>query len=1091
MRNSALAFWLVLLSAATVSFAQTTDANLIGTIVDATGALVPGATVQATSEATGVQSGTTADSNGQYRFNNMMIGRYDVSASAPNFASAVVKGVQLQLNRTVTTNITLSVATVSTAVDVTEAGASVDTTTAQIQSTFEDRQIRDLPIIESANGLYGALNLSLLSAGVASNGGVGQGTGPSVGGQRPTENNFTVEGVDNNNKGITGPLVYVPTESTAEFTLLENQYGAEFGHSTGGQFNTLVKSGTNEIHGALYEYFQNRNLNALDQQFARQGFTSPTRYDQNRLGGNVGGPLIRDKLFWFGSLEYAPLGEAYTPGAPVYAPTAAGYALLNGMSGISKTNLSFLQQFVPAAPVANGQPTVVNGVSIPTGILPIAGAFYNNFWTVVGSVNYNPSQKDQIRGRFIYNRSNAQDNNAALPEFWTILPQRWYIATISDYHTFAPSITNELRLGYNRFTQYYTVGNQTFPGLDVIPNIQFDNDLGLQIGPDPNAPQFTVQNTYQLVENLNWTRGKHTFRFGFDGRNYIAPQFFIQRVRGDYNYTTLGVFLNDQIPDDLAERNLGNTPYYGNQWATYLYATDQWRLRSNLTLDLGVRWERTTVAETMLLQNLNSLASVPGLISFNSPTTANKNFAPRIGIAYSPGSSGNTSIRAGFGMGYDVIYDNVGLTAYPPQLSPTIDACISPGNCPGYSAPFLANGGIRPTDLQVGSQLTPEEARAATSSYIPDQVVPYSIQWNVGVQHVFHGNYTAEVRYLGTRGVHLLMQDQINKTNTPVTAARGLPTFLSAPSQAQLDSLSLTLPQLQAISPIDPRFAANGFTSNITAFMPVGNSLYHGLAAQLNRRFSNGLQFVGAYTFSHNIDDSTASHFSTYLTPRRPMDFGNLQIDRGNSALDRRHRFTGSWLWEVPWYSHSQNWAMKNLVGNWRFVGVYTYETGEFMTAQSGLDSNLNGDTAGDRTIINPDGAANVGSDVTALRNSSGAIVGYLANNPNARYIRAGLGAFPNGGRNTLEAPSINNFDFSLGKRFNFSESKAFEIRCDATNVFNHAQFTPGYVNSVRLNQSYTLDRSYLEPQNNNFQAWSSIFSSNSRTLQLAAHIFF
>ena len=243
-----------------------------------------------------------------------------------------------------------------------------------------------------------------------------------------------------------------------------------------------------------------------------------------------------------------------------------------------------------------------------------------------------------------------------------------------------------MRLAFNRFSQYYTVPNASYPGLDVFPNITFDNDLGLNIGPDPNAPQYSVQNTYQLVDNISWTKGKHTLKFGFDGRNVISPQHFIQRERGDYYYTTLEGFLKDQIPDDFAERNLGQTGYYGNQWATYLYANDNWRLRNNLTLNLGLRYERTTVPTGQQLQSLNSLSDVPGLITFHAPKTANKNFAPRIGIAYSPGKSGHTSIRAGFGMSYDVIFDNVGSTAYPPQLSATYD--VNPDGTVGAQQVF-------------------------------------------------------------------------------------------------------------------------------------------------------------------------------------------------------------------------------------------------------------------------------------------------------------------------------------------------------------------------------------------------------------------
>ena len=1090
MRNIALGVILSLSVIAMPGFGQTTDANLVGTVVDATGAAVPNATVTLTNENTNLKYTTKTDASGEYRFNNMLAGPYDVTASAMGFASNTVKGIDLQLSKTATANISLQVGAVSATVNVSEAGAVIDTTTAQLQQTFESREITDLPIIENANGFYGALNLAFLSAGVATNGGVGEGIGPSVGGQRPTENNYEIEGVDNNNKTITGPLVYVPTEATAEFTLLQNQYSAEFGHSTGGQFNTIVKGGTNEVHGAVYEYFQNRNLNSVDQSLARQGFTSNPRFDQNKLGGDIGGPIIKNKLFYFGDFEYAPMGQAYTPPVPVLAPTAAGYSTLNSLPGLSQTNLKILEQYVPAAPTASGN-TVVNGSNIPIGILPISGAFYNNFYSVVGSVDYSPWEKDQIRGRIIYNKEDALDNLANLPEFWTTLPQRFYIATASDIHTFTPSLTNEFRVGFNRFSQFYTVGSQKFPGLDMFPNITFDNDLGLQLGPDPNAPQFTIQNNYELTDNVNWTKGNHTFRFGFTGMRYIAPQKFIQRQRGDYDYLNLEEYLTDQIPSDLQERGLGTTPYYGNSWATYLYGTDSWRIRHNLTLDLGLRWERTTVSQSEALQSINSIASVPGLIDFHAPTTANRNFAPRIGIAYSPGNSGNTSIRAGFGMGYDVIYDNVGILAFPPQLNPLVDACSSPGVCPGYSAPFLAHGGILPTAVATGGTLTPAEARAATSSFIPDQKLPYSIQWNVGVQHVFHNDYTLEARYLGTRGVHLIVQDQINKTNPAVTASQSLPTYLTAPSQAQLDALPLTLTALRAQNPRDPRFAAAGFNANITAMMPIGNSSYNSLALQLTRRFAHGLQFVGAYTWSHNIDDSTAAFFTTVLTPRRPMDFGNLRQDRATSALDRRQRLTMSWLWETPWFSHSQHWMAKNVIGNWRLVGTYTAESGEPVTPQSGIDSNLNGDSWPDRTVINPAGNANLGSGVTALTNSAGQTVAYLAKNPNARYIQAGLGVFPNAGRNTAFTPGINDFDLSLAKRFNFTEKKAFEIRMDATNAFNHPQFYPGLINNVKNTQYNSGDRTYLEPQNPAFQGWSGVFPSNARSVQLAAHLFF
>jgi hypothetical protein len=1084
-----------LIGLAPCAFGQTIDGNVVGFVSDRTGAVVPDADVMAINVATGVKVQTKTDSNGQYRFNNLPVGTWNLTVKKPGFAESQIQNLAVDLNKTTTANAVVELATVTTQVEVVEATPTMDTTTVQVQNTFESDQIVNLPIIENSSSFFGAYNLSLLGAGVASNGGVGQGQGPSIGGQRPMNNNYMIEGVDNNNKAVTGPLVYLPTEATAEFSLLQNQFTAEFGHSSGGQFNTVVKSGSNQIHGSVYEYFQNRNLNAEDQKFKRQGFTYNPRFDQNKMGASVGGPIKKDKLFYFGNFEYAPLGQAYT-GTSALSPTAAGYALLDGMtssSGFSQTNYNFMKQNMPASTLPLGPCTTagncstVNGVDIPLGTLPVAGAFFTNLWTSVASTDYNISDKDQFRGRFIYNKQTGLDNNGQLPAFWTPLPQRFYLLTFAEYHTFNPNLTNEFRVGWNRFTQYYTVGSQKFPGLDVLPQIDLD-DLGVAIGPDGSAPQYVVQNTYQLVENISWTKGKHTFKFGFDGRRSISPQHFIQRERGEYEYSNLQLYLNDQVPDALAQRNLGGGKivYYGNQWATYLYGQDSYRMRHNLTVDLGLRWERTSVPLSMgVFQVMNHIADVPGVLVFNAPRADNKNFAPKVGIAYSPGNDGNTTVRAGFGLAYDVIFDNVGSTAYPPQISATVDA----GNFPSiFKAPFLANGAIFPGSVATGN-LTAAQARNATSSYLPDQELPYSINWNASVEHVFHHDYTVELRYVGTRGVHLLVQNQLDRV-ARVSPTRFLPTYLQAPSQATLDALPLTLGDLTSTSS-NPILGPLGFNSKITWWPPTGDSTYHGMALQVTRRFTHGFQMVGSYTWSHAIDDSTATHFSTVLTPRREQDFGNVGLDKSSSALDRRHRFTMSWLYDTPWFNHSDKWLVKNGIGNWTFVGTYTAESPEYVTVQSGVDSNLNGDTAGDRTIFNPSGVPNTGSGVTALTNTGGATVAYLAKTPNAQYIVAGPGALATDSRNSLKTRGINNFDLSLGKKFIIREGMTVEFRADLNNAFNHPQYTPGLISSIYYTTYNTGVRDYLIPGNARFAKWDQIFDSHSRITQLALRFVF
>ncbi len=1070
--------------------AQAISGDLVGTVVDASGAAIPNATVTATNTATQTKSTTTANASGEYRISNLEPGNYNIAAAAPGFATSEVKDVAVQLNQTATANLTMKVGTVSTSIEVTEASVAIDTTTAQIQNTFNTKQAADLPNTSIGQGV---INLSLLSAGVASAGGIGVGTGPSVGGQRPRNNNFMIDGVDNNSKSVTGPVVYVPNESVAEFTLLQNQFQAEFGHSSGGQFDTVVKSGTNQYHGTIYEYLENRIMNAEDQTYKNQGLTKNPRFDRNHLGANFGGPLKHNKLFFFTSFEYNPLGNSPTPGAPLYAPTAAGYATIAGIPGVSATNLGVLQKYAIAPAVSAGAPTVtVGNVSIPTGIIPISAPAYQNAFYGVFSMDYTLSDSDQIRGRYIYNRYDSINTGADLPAFYTIVPSRYDLGTLAEYHTFNPHLTNELRLAYQRTDTSDPVGNQSFPGLNAFPNLAINN-LNLQVGPNPNFPQSGVNNLYQVVDNVSWVLGNHTIKVGSEFRDYISPQFFVQRVRGDYEWTTLNNYLMDTTPDYFYARSFGGSTYYGNQLASYSYIQDTWRVRPNLTVDLGVRYEYTTVPESMKAQSLNSIASVPGVLTFNSPQASPYGIGPRVGLAWSPGGNSNTVVRAGFGIAYDVIFDNIGLNTVPPEFYTTVTPTpVASGNS------FLANGGLTSPPL---TGLTAAQARANTSSYIPNQTLPYSINYTLDIQHVFANNYTFDVRYVGTKGVHLILQEQLDR-QSPVTATTNIPTFMSAPSLATLASLPYTVGQIRSIGNTIPLYQNAGFTGAITSYQPVGYSQYNGLQTELKRRYSNGLLFQASYTWSHDIDNSTAEVASSYLTPRRPQDFLNLAAEKASSALDHRQRGVLSVVYDAPFFKSSQNWFMKNIVGNWEIAPIYTYETPEYYTVQSGVDSNLNGDSAPDRTIVNTSGVAGTGTGVYGLT-ATGAVVqptaktavvntvvAWVAVNPNARYIQAGPGAFATAGRNTEPTRPIDNIDVSLIKHFTFRERFRIDLEGQALNVLNHPQFTSAAIdNAVSVNTYNTGTLGYVSASSPNFNNPTLPFSSNPRFLQVVARI--
>ncbi len=1128
--------------------AQLISGNLVGTVLDKTGAVVPGATVEAVNTQTGTKYSTKANEAGEYRFNNMAVGTYNISASAPNLATTTINGYAVELNMTKSLAITLEIKGAVTTVEVSGVAETLDTASSTLATTFDSKMNADLP--STTLGASGILNLSLLSSGVASSGGIGAGSGPSIGGQRPRNNNFTVEGIDNNSKSVTGPLVPVPNDSIAEFTVLQNQYSPEFGHSSGGQFNFVLKGGTNSFHGLGYIYSQNRNFNAMDQATKNNGFTQNQRYDNNRFGGNIGGPILKNKLFFFGSAQYNPLGQATVPGAPVCTPTAAGYTTLAGISGLSATNLGVFKQYATAAPTRGNctstpefdpagnanDPSAVNPTHVPpivaspacpqfhcifitdpaaalgftgvdVGVLPVAAPNYANGLTWMAKIDYDISSKDQIRGSYIYNNLNLIDNTPSLPAFYLAAPANINrLITVNEYHTFNSSLSNELRIGFNRSYSLTPTGNFKFPGLDSFPDLLFDELNTLQLGPDPNGPQFGYQNLYQIADNVTWTRGHHTFKFGIEGRKYISPQSFTQRSRGDYEYSSMDRYFRDLNPDLLAERSNGNPVYYGDQTALYWYANDDWRIRQNLTLNLGVRYEYTTIPFGERSQALNQAASVPGLIDFSEPRAPKNNWGPRIGLAYSPGSSGKTSIRAGFGIAFDVLYDNIGILSLPPQLSGTIDTPFTPD-----ITNYLGNGGIKPgagglRSFDAGSPAGNDCVANGVATGVPcqifntgnhivvNQLSPKSIQWTLGVQHVFHKDYTVEVRYVGTRGIHLNTQERINRQ--PLTTSTiGLPTYLANPGQAALDALPYTTAGIAAGAygngdSLVPAYENAGFFgANLVQFTPNGDSNYHGLAEQVTKRMGNGLTFVQSYTYSHTIDNSTADFFTSVLTPRRGQDFQNLANDRSNSALDRRHRFTLALIYDLPYFK-SGSWLKKNVLGNWEAGPIYTYQSPEWMTVQSSRDVNGNGDTAGDRGIFNPKGTPGLSSDVTALKNTAGATVAYLAKNSNAQYIRGGSFALMNLGRNTLPARHINNLDFTALKRFSLTEQKKIEFSAQALNVMNHPQFVPGSLNDV-ASIGYTGSRTFLQPGNPQFGNPETVFASNARALQLALKFIF
>jgi hypothetical protein len=1040
---SALAAVILSISA----YAQRLDGTLRGRVEDPSGAVVSGANVTVTNQATGVKQTTQTTSTGEYVFPHLLVGSYTVEVGAKGFANYFRKNVEVLPNQLITADASLAVGTEGTIVEVTGGAEVVQTTTAQLSNDFGARAVSDLP----SPGLGGGpLNLALLAPNTTTQGAGVLGEGGSIGGARPRLNSFNIDGVDDNRVDVTGHTSEVIPEAVADFNLVTNMFSAELGHSAGGQFNIVTKSGTNNWHGSFWAFNNNRNFNAMDNLEQASGLTAPRRVDRNRAGADIGGPLIRDKLFIYGAYQFSNVGLA-AAAVQQLAPTTAGLAHLNGMAANDSIR-SILSQF-PTAAVADAPAETVNGVSIPIGTFqPTAPSYLNQHdFNINSDLNL---ARHQVRGRFLYDRQRSPNVNPDTPlsQFTGSIAADNRKIIITDAWAASDHVINDFRVSYSRFVQAFTVPTE----FANFPNAKVDV-LGLNIGPEGNSPQSYVQNNYQVLNNISIVKGAHTIKFGPEYRRWIAPSDFLPRSRGEWDYADLQTLINDQVPNGFngALRGAGTGVFNGNQHAIYGFLQDDWKVTPRLTLNLGLRYEWTSNPADVKKQTLNAISTLPGVYEFREPTTDTNNVMPRVGFALDPTGSGRWAVRGGFGVSFDVTPQNFPLLQLPPQLQTQQDPDITCGlpSPPAWCASgsgFLAGGGLRQVNVPPATQ---QEARLATQGIILDQVQPKVLTWTLGVQRELMKNTSLEVRYLGTRATQLPVQARTNTRSAFAAGLHPLPTFFNASQVPATITGGSRLSDFENYDPfIHPEF------SLMTAFPAIGSSTYHAGSVDLNRRFARGLMLRTNYTWAHNIDDATNELFSSVVNPRRPFDWANLRLDRGRSTLDIRHKFALSWIYELPNVS-TDSGLLKTLAHGWQWNGTYLAQTGQPISVLANADANANADTAGDRAILNSAAIARLGTSVnyvcvgtagvtnitpiaTGCAGGSGGVAGYIAQNPNARYVQAEVGAFPTVGRNTFESPGVNVWNLGLFKNTKLSERATLQFRVNTFDTFNHRNYS-------------------------------------------------
>ena len=1101
-----LAISFVLVSAVP-SFAQSLTGTLRGVVLDQQGEIVPDVKITLTSEDTGASVTTTSSSAGTYSFPNLPSGRYKIKADANAFASYTRTGIQVLSSQVTDVSVNLEIASATVTVLV-ESGANVlQTESSQISGTFEGDSISDIPIQSGA--FLSVLNLAIFLPNTTTQIGGTSGTGGSIGGLRGRENSFSIDGTDNNDPSVTASTQQVIPDAVQELTVNQNIYSAEYGRGAGGQFNVITKAGTNQVHFGLWGYNTNRAYDAFSNQEGQLG--RKRRYDSNRVGGDVGGSIIKNKLFYYGAYEFNNLGLQPSAPAPL-APTSAGMTQLNTMAADQQVK-DLLAQFPIAAAQTNcGNPPVpctatVNTtgtpVAIPVGTVQAVAPSYVNQQDYIINGDYNSGQQS-LHGRYLKSRTRQPNFGASFPQaqFASFSAADSRRVILNHTWTATSHLVNDFKGSFVRYTQFFPLSGlaQNFPTMTV------DNLNAITLGPSGNLPQSRVFDEYTLGDSVSFTHGRHTLKWGGQYYWYISPSVFLQNQRGQYGYTSLNQLINDQLPSkpNFTLQGLGNGFFSGNAKNFDVFMQDDVKVTSRLTLNLGLRYDFFGNPTGTKANALNAAASLPGTpLVFGVPKQDWNNIGPRTGFAWDPTGREKWAVRGGGGVAYDVIPWNFYTNANPIQLQAVLTpgaACVGTFGAPPAwcSTPngsgFLADGGMH--NIVFTPPTTQAAARAQTANIMADAAAPKVFTWSLSVQREIMNKTSLEVRYLGTRALELPVQLQLNSISPFELGAQPLPTYFSQSDvPATVPATAPTLQQFLALR--TRRYASDGFTGGvITKEAAVGDSTYHGGAVELLHRFSRGLMLRANYTFAKTMDNSTNDLNTSAVNPRRPQNSYNLRNEWARSALDVTHKVAITWLYDLP----SPNWNnhfARDAASGWEWTGSYLFQSGQPVTIQSGVDSNGNLDAAGDRAILNPAGSQGVGSTVSRVcRNpntgatsvdntcAAGSTVGYIANTPNARYVQAGAGAVPNLGRNTFNSPYFNVWNMSVLKNQKLTERFRVQLRVDAYDVFNHPNYTFGNLSVFQVTTN-ALSQNYANLNTGSGFLDKTLFDGGSRTIQL------
>ena len=1021
----------------------TTSGTVLGTVQDSTGAVLPGTEVTATHVDTATARTAISNDEGRYLLANLGLGNYEIAASLPGFQTAVRTDIEITIDRRAVLNFTLTVGSISERVTVSGDAPLVETTSASVANLVDSQQIRDLPLNGRDFIQLAALQEGVVIAPLASHQAGDSGIKLIISGTRPSQTGILLDGTDIKNNqgntpgGLSGSLLGV--DSIAEFRVITNVYSAEYGRFTGGIVTAVTRSGSNDLHGSVFAFHRNSALDARnffdrdpDNPLER---SDPPGFKRNQFGFTLGGPIVKDQTFFFGSYEglRERLGLTTTYNFP-------NVNMRNGLiprsrgrcprGSVPQGSLCFIdvpatvQPYLDLYPLPNGPD---NGDGSGQLILANPQPLDEDYFVV--KFDHQFSDSDSFFARYTFDDSILEADSQYI--YNGLSTTRNQYLTLEEKHIFSPTLLNEIRVAFNRSrSDDSDVLDPTVPVVDpslffhegrngLVGTINADRAVLSGFGAQSRRPQFHTQNLFQYMDNVVWTTGSHALKIGVSASRFQYNQSSVSRTNGRFDFQNIATFMQGIVRNASTRVT---SPWVAGlrQWLVGLYIQDDFQLSPNLSINLGLRYEfinSPTEVSDRIANISDPLQEVPdeGGAYYTNPSL--KNFSPRVGFAWDPTGSGKTSIRGGFGLFHDQllpwVYTFAPFRMRPFALRITLEA-PTPMPFPNVLDDLVKQ-------YEADGTLPTEVFNSTAANAVTDPSQPYIMQWNFSLQQEILPGTAVTVTYAGSRGVHLSRTADVNVP----------PGILLSDGRRFFDS---NTPE-GTVRP-NPTFAS------ITDRRWDGMSWYNGLKLGLRKRFSSGFQYQIAYNWQKFMDEGSAvrttggdfRNASTFAT-----DWRDHKIDRGLSAYHVAHTFSSNFTFELPFgpgrsYGSGTSGVAAALIQGWQINGIISLSSGQAL--------GINGDGSVTCGLCAERGAASrpdliPGKDNSPNTGDPEAWFGSVTDN----FEQQQRGFYGTLGRNTAEAPGLATFDLAINKSFALGERADLQFRTEFFNIFNRANF--------------------------------------------------